>query len=334
MIKIGIIGMGIRGTMYANTIAQNPNASLVACTEFNDQMRTDLSQKYQVPFFKEFTDMLDTIPMDAVIVATPDHLHHDAVVYAANKCVNILCEKPFSTDVNECIQMSEAVKKNGVKCMVAFENRWNSPVVAAINQINSGKIGEVVNINARLNDTIFVPTEMLRWAKGTSVGWFLFPHMLDLICWMSNKKVESVYAVGTKKKLVSMGFDLYDTIQTVLNFEDGTHSTISSSWILPNSMPLIYDFKMEIIGSDGALYLDTNDQMIRMGADRFSHVHTLGTEIDGFATGGANFMLHHFVNVLVKNELPQANEDVGSLNTKVVSAIHESIISGQVIKIN
>ncbi len=334
MIKIGIIGMGIRGTMFANTINENPFAEVAAISEYDENTLTSVKDIYNVPAFTDYKVMMDEVEMDGVIIATPDFLHKDAVLYAANKGIHLLCEKPFSTSVAECEEMVAAVKKNQVKCMVAFENRWNSPIVAAKNNIDGGSIGEILNVNARLNDTIFVPTELLKWSKGSSVGWFLFPHLVDMIAWFSGKSVESVYAVGTKKKLLSMGLDLYDTIQTTLNYTDGTHATLSSSWVLPNSMPLIYDLKMEIIGTEGSLYIDTYDQMVRMGtSQKFSHVHTLGTPINQMATGNSNFMLHHFVDCLRKDEAPEANEDAGLINTKIVEAIHQSVESGAIVRL-
>lgn len=335
MIKIGIIGMGIRGTMFADTIAQNHFAELAAFSEYNDEVLEKVKSLYPVPAYKDFKDMIEKENMDAVIVATPDFLHKEAVIFAAEHGLAILCEKPFSTSVAECEEMAAAIKKNKVKCLLAFENHWNLPFVSAKNEIDAGAIGNVLNVNCRLNDTIFVPTELLPWAKkGSSVGWFLFPHMVDMISWFSGKEVESVYAVGTKKKLVSMGIDLYDTIQTVLNYTDGTHSTISSSWVLPNSMPLIYDLKMEIIGEEGVLYLDTNDQMLKHGgAQKYSHVHTMGTAINGLSTGGSNFMVHYFIDALRNNEPIEANETAGLINTKIIAAIHESVESGQVVKL-
>lgn len=333
MIRVGVIGMGTRGTMFSDTLAQNHYAELAAFSEFSDATMEKVKPLYPVPAYKDFKEMIDKEKLDAVIVATPDFLHRDAVVYAAEHKLDILCEKPFSTSVKECEEMVEAIEKNGVKCLVAFENHWNLPFVSAKQQIEGGAIGKVLNVNARLNDTIWVPTELLSWSKGSSVGWFLFPHMVDMISWLSGgKEVESVYAVGTKKKLASMGIDLYDTIQTVLNYKDGTHSTISSSWVLPNTMPLVYDLKMEIIGEDGALYIDTNDQMLRLGgAQSFSHVHALGTEINGMATGGANFMVHHFIDCLKNGTSIEADQRAGLINTRVVAAIHESVESGQVV---
>ena len=333
MIKIGIIGMGIRGTMFADTIGQNHYAEVAAFSEYNDQVLEQVKASYPVPAYKDFKEMIDQEELDAVIVATPDFLHKEAVVYAADHGLHILCEKPFSTSSAECEEMVAAIQKNKVKCMVAFENHWNLPYVNAKQQMET--IGKVLNVNARLNDTIFVPTELLPWGPKSTVGWFLFPHMVDMISWLSgDKEVDSVYGVGTKQKLASMGLDTYDTIQTVLNYKDGTHATISSSWVLPSAMPLIYDNKMEIIGENGALYIDTNDQMLRMGtADAFTHPHTLGTRVNGMDTGGANFMLHHFVDCLRNDQPIEANEEAGLLNTRIVEAIHQSVETGQVVKV-
>ncbi len=133
--------------------------------------------------------------------------------------------------------------------------------------------------------------------------------------------------------MISMGIDLYDTIQATLNYTDGTHSTLTSSWILPNSMPLVYDMKVEIIGSEGAVYIDTNDQMVRLGSERYSHVHTLGTPINNMATGNSNFMLHYYIDCIRNDIAPEADENAGLINTKIVEAIHKSVETGQIVSV-
>ena len=161
MYRIGIVGAGIRGKMYAQTIRQDQYATLVAisdtCQSTLDKA-LELTGDDQVKGFTDYKEMIDTCSLDGIIVAVPDFLHHDPVIYAAEHKVNILCEKPFSTDVKECEEMLAAVKKNDVVCMVAFENRWNEPMVAMKNYVDTGALGDIINVNARLNDKILVPT--------------------------------------------------------------------------------------------------------------------------------------------------------------------------------
>ncbi|HUX21684.1 MAG TPA: Gfo/Idh/MocA family oxidoreductase, partial [Spirochaetia bacterium] len=157
--------------------------------------------------------------------------------------------------------MVEAIKKSGVKALVGFENRWNPVFLAANEAIAANELKDIQLMHARLNDSIFVPTKMLGWAAGSTVAWFLFPHIIDLALWMSGKRVKTVHTFGQKKILAKMGIDTYDSITSLLEFEDGVVGTFSSSWIYPESLPLVYDLRFEILGSAGAIEVDCRDQM-------------------------------------------------------------------------
>lgn len=330
MVRVGIIGFGLRGKMYLETLNQNVDAQCIAVADTVEANLQIARESYGVQAFADFREMIDNCSLNAVIIATPDFLHRDAVVYAANSKLSILVEKPFSTDGKECDEMIEAIERNGVRCMVAFENRWNLPIVAMKNQIATGELGDILTINARLNNKIANPTQKLAWSKGSSVGWFLFPHILDMILWYNGgKRVKQLYAVGVKKKLVSMGFDIYDSLQAVLTFEDDTTATLSSCWVLPNSLALGYDLKLEIVGFDSAAYVNTHDQCIQYLSDgSIANLPSLSTPVNGRLTGCPSLMTHHFIDLIVKDEQPEANAQLGAYNTKIICAIHRSADEG------
>ncbi|MDI4648162.1 Gfo/Idh/MocA family protein [Cohnella hashimotonis] len=333
-IRFGIVGMGIRGSLFADTLLQNPFAELVAVSDAFAATLDKSKARYNVPGYADVREMIAGEQLDALVIATPDFLHKEPVMLAAAHGLHFMVEKPFSTSVEEAEEMREAVDRAGVTCMVAFENRWNTPFVAVKEAVERGEIGDILTINARLNDTIFVPTQMLKWSKGSSPGWFLLPHATDIALWLKKTATPvSVYAVGTKKKLVGMGIDTYDSIQSVVSFDDGTHATFTTSWVLPESMPLIYDFKYEIIGDDGALYVDLSDQMVRKAGGVYSHMHTLGTPINGQFTSAPSFMLNAFVDHVRLGTKPESGAAAGLLNTKLVHAIHRSVLSGSVERI-
>ena len=335
MIKFGIIGMGTRGKLFLNTIRQNPYAVVEHVCDSNENTIREVEKTFNVKGHTDFKEMIDNCGLDAVIIATPDFLHKNPVIYAANKGLDMLVEKPFSTDENECAEMLQAIEKNNVKCMVAFENRWNLPIVAVKNQINTGSVGDILNINARLNNRITSPTKNLSWSRNSSVGWFLFPHIFDMVYWFNGgKQVSKVYAVGTKKKLVSMGYDIYDTLQATISFVDGTNATLTSSWVLPASLALGYDLKLEVIGSESTLYVNSHDQCVQyLTPEAISNLHTLSTPIDGHLTACPCYMVHHFINCLKDNVKPESDARLGAYNTKVICAIHKSADNGgQIIK--
>ena len=59
------------------------------------------------------------------------------------------------------------------------------------------------------------------WAKNSSPAWFIGIHFYDLIYWLLEEKPVRVYASGLKKKLVSMGIDSYDSLQSKFEFANG-----------------------------------------------------------------------------------------------------------------
>lgn len=334
MIKFGIIGMGIRGKMYADTIEKNPYATIQAVTDVNPESLKAAVEKYNTKGYDDFEAMFEKESLDAVIIATPDFLHKKPVMLAAQNGIHILVEKPFSTKVEETEEMSKAIEENNVKCLVGFENRWNSPFVAVKQAIDHGEIGQVVTLNSRLNDTIYVPTKMLKWSAGSTPGWFLLSHSIDMGCWLKQGvKPTKVFAVGTKKKLIQKGIDTYDSIQATISFEDNTHATFTTSWILPESMPMIYDFKYEIIGEEGSYQIDLSDQMVHHAGNRYEHVHTLGTPVNGAVTYAPGYMLNAFIDNIRLDTEPIAGPQDGLLNTKLVHLIHRSIESGEVQKL-
>lgn len=334
MIKFGIVGMGIRGKLYANTIGQNPFAEVAAFCEIDESAHQALQETYHAKAYRDYREMIDAEPLDAVIIATPDFLHKDAVIYAAEHKLSMMVEKPFSTSVEECLEMTETVERNGVVCMVAFENRWSLPFIHTKNLIAAGELGDILNIYAKLNNTTFVPTKMLPWAGKTTPAWFLFPHLVDMASWLTGKEAKSVYATGVKRRLAAAGVDTYDSIQAILTYEDGSAGVFTTTWVLPETYPVVADQKMSIVGEKSSLDIDLCEQMLRMATqNNFNNPRVLGTPVYGKLNAPPCHMLNHFIDNLKDGTKPLADQRDGLKNTMIIQAIHESVNTGKAIEI-
>jgi len=330
MLRVGIIGMGIRGTMYAKTIRYNAYAEVTAVAEYSAERLDAAVKEFDVPGYEAYQKMLAENEFDLVIVALPDHLHREAVLaVAAAKC-HMLIEKPLAASYEDAQVMVKAIKEAGIKALVGFENRWNPVFITAKEAVEANELKEIQSFHARLNDAIFVPTKMLGWAAGSTVAWFLFPHIIDLSLWLSGKKITSVYAHGKKNILKKMGIDTYDSVTALVEFEDGIVGNYSSSWIYPDSLPLIYDLRFEVQGSAGAVDVDCRDQMIHKITDVYSHPGILGREIYGKPVGFAAEMLNSFIDTVRLDTEPIVDIDQALHGVQVIDAIHKSIISGNV----
>src|SRR5579884_1455039 len=109
-------------------------------------------------------------------------------------------------------------RRSGRKLMIDFHNRVSPPVVAAREAIASGEIGRPVHFAARLNNTTFVPREMLSWAASSSALWFLGSHAVDALRFMTGDEVRRVQAVRRSGYLASQGVDTADVHLALLEF--------------------------------------------------------------------------------------------------------------------
>ena len=333
MIRIAIVGMGIRGGLFAQGLRQNPDAELVAVCDANAITREAARVEWGVPGFTDVREMLDREGPDAILICTPDFAHRDYAVAAAEHGVHVMVEKPLATTLDDADAILVAVQRAGIICQVAFENRWNPPLVRAKQTIESGALGDVSLVSARLNDTLYVPTRMLSWAAQSTVGWFLLPHLVDLAIWLSGKQPSHVYAVANKSLLPSLGVDTYDTICTTLSFHGGMQAMFETTWVLPDSSPAIFDFKFQILGDKGVLHIDVQDQMVHQSTDTFSYPGTLVVDVHGKTRGFPLDMLDAFVDSVKHGTPPLATIQEGHNVTRVIDAVHRSIQSGQPISL-
>jgi predicted dehydrogenase len=334
VVPVGVIGLGLRGTMFARALFHNPGAKLVAVCDVDPTRLQRGASDYDVPAFATPRDLCAHPDLRAVIVATPDPLHREAVEAAAERGLAIFVEKPLATTLQDAQAMATAVQRARVLCQVAFENRWNPPYIAAKRAIESGEIGTVLSLNSRINDRIDVPLGMLRWGASSSPGWFLLSHTVDLARWLSGREPIRVYAQGQKAVLLSKGLNTYDTLQAIVTFAGGVSAVFEASWILPEALPMIVDVKYEIIGSEGALYVDWHDQGLHQVTKAgYQHPIVANLDVYGRPTGMPIWMLDSFINCVATSSAPLATIDDGLAAVRVVEAIHRSAVSGAVIEL-
>jgi predicted dehydrogenase len=334
-IRFAIIGLGTMGRLYALLAEQNPKVTLVAICDRDAQSLEEAGEEHAgAAKYADYERMLKEVDLEAIGIMTPDFAHCAPAIAAAQAGCHLLIEKPMAMDVGEAHRIVAAVRESRVRCQVAYTNRWTPPYVAARNLISSGQLGEVTSLNARINNTLITPTQMLRWVTRSSPGWFLMTHALDIGRWLSDTEPVQTYAHGVKKVLISKGIDAYDTIQALFQLASGGTLFIESSWILPRGMPLIFDFKYEIIGTEAVMTVDTHDQGIHLVTEeKLTHPVSLFLQRYGTYVGHSQAMFDSFIDSVVMDEKPLVNEEDGLRATAAIAAVHESLRTGTSVAI-
>lgn len=335
-LRWGIIGAGVWGKTHADLIFNHHLSDLVAIADLDLSRAEGLALPNDAKAYSDYREMIDKENLDAVSIVTPDFAHAEPFISCCEAGLHVLLEKPLATTHEDLEAMKKAWKKSGIRCMVDFHNRWNPPVALAYQDIREGKIGDIVSMYYRLNDTLYVPMEMLKWSEKSSILWFLGSHAVDTLRFFSDSEVDTVYSLSRSGVLKSKGVNVPDIYQTMLEFKDGTIATIENGWITPDSHPHWNDIKVNVTGTTGMFNMDlTNNQTIeRYLEDRSDHPDVLIKPIiHGKPTGFSYASIVDFIEKLHSEEPFLVDFDDAYKVSKVILAIMDSSNLKQVVKV-
>ena len=316
-----VVGAGTMGGGHARLFASGrvPGASLAGVVDI-DLARAQAAAG-DTSAYADLAEAIAALKPDAAYVATPDGLHRTPVELLAGAGISILVEKPLATTVADAEAMLAAITAAGVHAEVNFSNRWNPPYVAAKRTVDRGEVGEVLSYNVRLNNPVSSPRDRLSWSAQSSSAWFLMSHCLDLACWLGKKRALSVYATGQKGVLTAAGVDTWDYIHAVVRWEGGGDGVFEAVWVLPDSWPGGVEFNFRLLGSKGAIDVDTTKQLISVSSDRHHFPGTLNWTID---------RMSEFVRALDGTARTTVPFEDGVHVTRILVAIHKSLETGAV----
>lgn len=335
-VRAGVIGLGTWGAAHLATYAEHPAARLVAACDLDAARLEAATERYGIPHAaSDYRDLLGLPELDAVSIVTPDFTHTPIVLDAVAAGKAVLVEKPLATTLQDCDRIGEALRHSPVPFMVDFHNRWSPGVVRMRQAVGDGEVGAVQSGLCRLSDTLFVPTQMLRWAGQSSVLWFLGSHCVDTLRWVLGDEVARLYSVSGSHVLRDRGVETADYYLTTLEFRGGARVLLENSWILPEGSLTVVEFALELVGENAALRFDgTPRQLIRTGRCCPEGLDTfISPKVHGRVLGFATESIRHFVDCVAEGREPMAGYADGREATRVLLAIEESANTGQPVEL-
>jgi len=334
-LKVGIIGAGVWGKTHAFLYREHPGVDVVAICDMNKAKADSFGKEFAISnVFYDHRAMISSCELDAVAIVTPDFAHADVACDCANAGLHMLIEKPLATKADDVFRIVEAVRKNKVRVMVDLHNRWSPPFAAVKDSLVAGELGKPISAYFRLNDQMWVATDMLPWAAKSSILWFLGSHSLDTLRWLFDDEVETVYSVSSKGVLSAKGVDTEDVFQTVIRMRRGGIATMENGWITPDTSPCVNDIKFNLTGDKGMVNLDlSNSQLI----EKFTETKSVRPDVlvnhfvHGKAKGFAYESIRHFIDRLISGEDFLVSLEDAANTSLAILAIMESARTGKPI---
>jgi UDP-N-acetylglucosamine 3-dehydrogenase len=336
-IKVAVIGCGsISKHRHIPEYVSNTNVELVAFVDPIIERAEHYANLHGGKAYSNYVEMLKNEKVDAVSVCTPNFLHAEISIAAANAGAHVLVEKPMATTAAESEAMIEAAKKNGVFLMVGHNQRLMPPHVKAKEILESGKLGKVLTFR-----TSFGHPGPEGWSIDGRESWFfrkeeaimgamgdLGVHKSDLIRWLLADEVAQVAAfVGTLHK---DGTDVDDNATCLLRMKSGATGSLVASWTYYKGQ----DNSTVLWCENGVIKIDTdpNDQVIvelRDGTVERYKVGQVATNEKQVASG----VIAEFVTSIINNQPPRISGEEGYRALKVILAAFESEATGKIINL-
>lgn len=209
MKTVSVIGLGNRGTEYMLFLKlfHRSKIKINALCDISQQALDDISPKYKVPEEMRFLDpdcFFDKgVMSDGLIISVQDQCHYDITAKAIKTGYKyILLEKPVSDNLDECNELLNMAKENGVLLVVCHVLRYSNYFKKVKEIIRSGVIGDIVSINHTENVGYFHFAHSFvrgNWKRDdTSTPSILAKccHDLDLISWFVDSDCKSVSSIG------------------------------------------------------------------------------------------------------------------------------------------
>jgi predicted dehydrogenase len=334
--RVAVIGTGIMGRNAVMVWQRHGGVEVAAVCDTDLEKARTVAAELGVPkAYGNHRELLDKENLDAVHVNTPDWAHRDPVIDSLRAGKHVLVEKPMTTDVAEADEIVRTVEQTGLVLQVSFNHRWLSVYHKVYSDIEKGSIGECLLGFAKKNNPIMVPTEWLPWSGKSTSAWFLSSHDIDLMCWWTGAMGSEVFATGAKKVLKARGIDTYDAIQAQVRFTTGFFATFESAWIYSNKSPYVPDSYMEVIGSEGHVFMDRKAEAIEMATrEAYSYPRTLlNYKVFDRWVGALPSCMYSFIDAIGEKREPFVTAKDGRKVTAILDAIHRSLASGKPEKV-
>ena len=205
--------------------------------------------------------------------------------------------------------------------------RFDTAYALAKEEIEAGNLGKILSLHARRNLAKWITESHLPKISalfGDGV------HDLDLMLWYTGTNPISVYAQSTCTRPELVNDDLG---WAMFRFDDGSIAVIENIWCLPENAPFAIDARMEIIGTEGAIYIDNSGMHYTvLNKKRISYPQaTAWPKVHGMRRGYLKDEFDYFLKCIACGEKPSVITPQESRN--VVDAIKRAEVSAREGKI-
>jgi phthalate 4,5-cis-dihydrodiol dehydrogenase len=224
-LRVGMCGLGVASTQVLPAFSVLEDVKVTAAADVRQEALDKFASQYGGETYTSVEEMCKSKNVDCVFVSTPNHLHAEHVIMAAEHKKHIIVEKPMAVTIAECEAMNAAARRNGVRHMQGHTKMAEAPIRMMGEIVRSGELGKLGMIHTwNYTDLIYrprMPHELIT-AQGGGAVYLQAPHQVDILRYVGGGMVRSVRGMigdWRPERPTDGAYTAY------LEFEDGTPAT-------------------------------------------------------------------------------------------------------------
>ncbi len=288
-INLGLIGAGDRGNHVMGLFQNRADVHVAAvCDAWGERVESTRQKTPGAAGFSDHRKLLDTSPLDAVLIATPDHWHSRIAIDALNAGKDVYVEKPLTRTIEEGPQVVKAARENNRVCQVGMQQRSARHYRDAKEKyFDTGRLGAITLARTwwygnswhlrKAPAALHTQPQNLDWARFVGpVAWRdydpqqfynwrayldfgggqvtdLFTHWIDVVHMFMGREVPNAAAAIGGIYHYRDGRTAPDTINVLLEYPEPDPFTATFEATL---VPGITGEALEMCGTEGRLWID------------------------------------------------------------------------------
>ena len=274
-VRVGIIGLGNRGTTLLRTALDLPEAEVIALADPEERHRRrgqGIAEKARGRRPEALVDpeaLLARDDLDAVLVAVPNDLHRSIGLASLAAGMHLYLEKPLGPTLADCDALiAEADRRPDQVVHVGFQRRSNPRFREGVDLVRSGAFGALLEARASWTSSNGPVDGHEGWLgqRSRSGDWMVEQgvHLWDWLQWLAGAPPARACGFGRRDVFAETrpDRDVTDHYAVALEWPDGFHASVSHSWVDPAD-DAFTGISQRVVGTLGGLDFGTGTATFR-----------------------------------------------------------------------
>ena len=335
MAKYGaaIFGAGWVSGEHLKAYVNNPHVEVVAIGSRKEASARARAEELGLSckIYTDYDQLIADPDVQLVSICTPNNLHAEETIKAAEAGKHIIIEKPVATNLEDLRAMHQAVQKAKVKTVVSFVLRWNPlfDVIKAL--LSQGAVGKIFYAEVDYWHDVGPWWTGYSWVTSREMGGSSMLgagcHAVDALRYFTGDEVAEVSAYSVK---VNPVYEYDENIVASLKLKSGVIGKVSSCF----SCQMPYNFNIDLLGDKGSIRNNRLfSKLLLPGQTDFATIPTICPDSGDIEHHPFQGEIDHFVDCIINDVESYVNLEDAVKTHEVCLAADQSAEEGRPVSL-